>query len=64
MTLQENFTNEEHLMLNILIDEDIQSESSGESHCSQKRKAVDPVDGGNSKQRKRVGTYILCVSHY
>jgi hypothetical protein len=64
MALQEHVTDEEHMMLNVLIDEDVQSESSGGSHCSQKRKAADALDEDQTKQRRRVNIYILCVIHY
>jgi hypothetical protein len=64
MTLQHNVIDEEHTMLNILIDEDIQPESSGESHCSQKRKAAHALDEDQTKQRRRVSSYILCVTHH
>ena len=59
MSLQENVTDEEQSMLDILIDQDIQSESSGEGHCSQKRKAADDVYESNSEQRTRVCTYVM-----
>lgn len=51
MSLQENVT-EEELMLNILIDEGIQSESSAESHYSQKRKAADLEYEDNLKEKR------------
>jgi hypothetical protein len=51
MSLQENVT-EEELMLNILIDEGIQSESPAESHCSQKRKANDLEYEDNLKEKR------------
>jgi hypothetical protein len=49
MAVQENVTDEEHMMLNVLIDEDVQSESSGGSHYSQKRKAADALDEDQTK---------------
>lgn len=61
MSLQENVTDEEQSVLDILIDEDIQSESAGEGHCSQKRKAVDDVYDNNSEQRSRVCTYVYVL---
>lgn len=51
MALQENVT-EEDLMLNILIDEGIESDSPAESHCSQKRKADDLEYEDNLKEKR------------
>jgi hypothetical protein len=64
MSLHENVTDEEQSVLDILIDEDTQSESAGEGHCSQKRKAVDDVYDNNSEQRAKVCTfvYVLCMA--
>jgi hypothetical protein len=63
MAVQKNVTDEERVMLNILIDDDIQSESSGGSNCSQKRKAAGAVDDDQTKHRSRVSIYILCIIH-
>jgi hypothetical protein len=60
MSLHENVTDEEQSILNILIDQDIQSESAG-GHCSQKRKAADDVYDSNSEQRVRVCTYVYVL---
>jgi hypothetical protein len=60
MSLHENVTDEEQSILDILIDQDIQSESAG-SHCSQKRKAADDVYDSNSEQRVRVCTYVYVL---
>jgi hypothetical protein len=51
MSLQENVT-EEDLMLNILIDEGIESDSPAESRCSQKRKAADLEYEDNLKEKR------------
>jgi len=63
MSLHENVTDEEQSILDILIDQDIQSESAG-GHCSQKRKAADDIYDSNSKQRVRVCTrvYVLYMA--
>lgn len=53
MSHEENVTDEQQSMLDILIDQDIQSESAGEGHCSQKRKAADDVYDSNSEQWTR-----------
>ena len=60
MSLHENVTDEEQSVLDILIDEDTQSESAGEGHCMQKRKAVDDVYD-NSEQRARVCTFVYVL---
>jgi hypothetical protein len=60
MSLHENVTDEEQSILDILIDQDIQSESAG-GHCSQKRKAADDVCDSNSEQRARVCTYVYVL---
>jgi hypothetical protein len=61
MSLQGNVTAEEQSLLDILIDQDIQSESEEEGHCSQKRKAADDVYDSNSEQRVRVCTYVYVL---
>ena len=60
MSLHENVTDEEQSILDILIDEDIQSESAG-GHCSQKQKAADDVYDSNSEQRARVCTCVFVL---
>jgi hypothetical protein len=62
MSLQENVT-EEDLMLNILIDECIQSESSAENHCSQKRKAADLEYEDNLEEKRSLDRvfYVLYI---
>jgi len=57
MSLHENATDEEQSILDILIDQDIQSESAG-GHCSQKRKAAGDIYDSNSEQRARVCTCV------
>jgi len=57
MSLHENVTDEEQSILDILIDQDIQSESAG-GQCSQKRKAADDIYDSNSEQRARVRTCV------
>jgi hypothetical protein len=61
MSHEENVTDEQQSMLDILIDQDIQSESAGEGHCSQKRKAADDVYDSNSEQWTRVCTYVYLL---